>query len=89
MKIRERLEEMATRARLKNVLISVLDARMITAGIPEEITDEYIYFGNETWEIGRTGTLGGDPVEAEKIAPGGKMILLSSVISVDFIRRPK
>lgn len=88
MTIKERIEEMATRARLKKMLISILDARMITACIPDEITDDYIYL-SDGWEIGRTGTLGGDPIESERIAPGGKLIRMESIISVDFIRPPK
>lgn len=88
MTIVDRITEMSTRARADGRLVSILDARMITACIPDEITEDYIYL-SDGWEIGKTGKLGGPPVEAEKIAKGGKLIRMESIISVDFIQKPK
>lgn len=79
----DRVKAMAAQARATKQWVAVLDVRYITAGIPTEITDEYIYF-EEPWELDSTGKLGSDEAKGEKGL--AKMLLWGALIHVELIK---
>ena len=86
MGLGQKIRDMSTKAQLEGRYISVLDVRYNTAGIPVEVTDQYVFFA-EAIEVLETGKYGGKPVKWERVAPGGRLVMLSAVIRVDYIER--
>lgn len=85
---KDRINAFAAEARAKGLWLAVLDVRYITCGVPSEITEEYIYFGEEAcWELDNTGKLKSHDATGEAAFP--KFILWSAVIHVEFIHPMK
>ena len=78
-----RVKAMAAQARASKLWIAVLDVRYITAGIPTEITDDYILF-EEPWELDSTGKLGSDEAKGEKGLT--KMLFWGALIHVELMK---
>ena len=87
LSLRDRVKALAAEARAKKLWIAILDVRYITAGIPTEITDEYIYFDGGDggpWELDSTGKLGSDEAKGEKGL--AKMLLWGALIHVELMK---
>lgn len=79
----DRVKALAAEARASKLWIAVLDVRYITAGIPTEVTDEYIFFA-EPWELDSTGKLGSDEAKGEKGL--AKMLFWGALIHVELMK---
>ena len=82
----KRIHSLAVQARATGKVLCFFDVRYATSGIPDEITDTYVYF-NDPIEIVETGKLGTAATSVERGCP--KVLLLSTVISIEIILPPK
>ena len=83
----DKVKQMVEYAKEHKLLLLVSEIRYALAGIPDEITEEYISFPAGSIEIGSTGKLGEYPDEWEK-NPYPKIVLRSSMCFVEFIKDP-
>ncbi len=87
MSLTDKIKQMAEYAKENKLLLLVSEVRYSMAGIPDEVTDEYISFPAGCIEVGSTGTLGEYPDEWEK-NPYPKIVLRSSMCFVEFVKDP-
>ena len=86
MSVAERITAMAAEARATGKTLQIFDVRYATAGIPDEITETYLFYRNPI-EVLETGKLGSAPENCERGTP--KMLFVAALLFVEIIEPPK
>lgn len=84
----ERVRALVAQARAQKLWLGVMDVRYESAGIPTEVTEEYVLFGDGFCELDSTGQLGGDDAKGEHCTYP-KLIPWSAVLHVELLKPVK
>ena len=80
--LKERIEMLVTQAKASGMMIGVQDARYLTVGHVTEVGDDYIFFGDELYELDSTGKLGDSSnAQGERALP--KLLFFSALIHIE------